>query len=77
MTTVNALSEIAALMGDPARASMLALGTAAALISVDAAACSVSGRPAPTAAERIAGNFWRRFQMSRWPTLQVLGSSGE
>jgi len=38
-----------------ARASMLALGTAAALVSVDAAACSVSGRPAPTAAERIAG----------------------
>jgi len=29
-------------------------------------------RLADDAAERIAGNFWRRFQMSRWPTLTVL-----
>ena len=31
-------------------------------------------RLADDAAERIAENFWRRFQMSRWPGLQMLGS---
>ena len=30
-------------------------------------------RLADDAAERIAENFWRRFQMSRWPSLQMLG----
>jgi len=30
-------------------------------------------RLANDAAERIAANFWRRFQMSRWPSLPVLG----
>ena len=28
-------------------------------------------RLADDAAERIAENFWRRFQMSRWPGLQM------
>lgn len=30
-------------------------------------------RLADDAAERIAENFWRRFQMSRWPSLQMFG----
>lgn len=30
-------------------------------------------RLADDAAERIAENFWRRFQVSRWPSLQMLG----
>lgn len=30
-------------------------------------------RLADDAAERIADNFWRRFRMSRWPSLPVLG----
>ncbi|MCL7714178.1 group III truncated hemoglobin [Stenotrophomonas mori] len=33
-------------------------------------------RLADDAAARIAGNFWRRFQMSRWPSLPLHPGSG-
>lgn len=32
-------------------------------------------RLADDAAERIAENFWRRFQMSRWPNLPMPGGA--